>query len=50
MKRIYEHCKNDGYRLDEQIDRTTGAQANAKSLTWTYANVLRALHTRTTAN
>jgi hypothetical protein len=32
--------------MDEQIDKRTGVQASAESLTWTYANILHALHVR----
>jgi hypothetical protein len=47
MKRIYEHVKNDGGKIDEQIDRNTGKQGmSAESLTWSYANILRTLHYR----
>jgi len=46
MSRLWDHVKNDGGRIDEQIDRNTGAQASAESLTWSYANILHALHTR----
>jgi len=46
MSRLWEHVKDDGGRVDEQIDRNTGAQASAQSLTWSYANTLHALHTR----
>ncbi len=33
-------------RIDEQIDKFTGAQASAAGLTWSYANILHALHVR----
>lgn len=46
LQRIFQHVKNDGYRIDEQIDRWNGKQANARSLTWSYANLLRTLHLR----
>merc|ERR1711997_1255725 len=46
MTRLWERVKDDGGRVDEQIDRNTGAQASAESLTWSYANTLHALHTR----
>lgn len=46
MDKIYQSVKNDGFRLDEQIDRDSGSQKSAQSLTWSYANVLRALKTR----
>ena len=46
MSRLWDHVKNDDGRIDEQIDRNTGAQASAQGLTWSYANILHALHTR----
>ncbi|CAG0921493.1 unnamed protein product [Notodromas monacha] len=46
MNRMWEYVKNDGGRMDEQIDKNTGAQASAESLTWSYANILHAIHTR----
>lgn len=50
MDKIYQSVKNDGYRLDEQISRDTGSQKSAQSLTWSYANVLRALRVRNSLN
>merc|ERR1712013_252714 len=46
MSRLWDHVKDDGGRIDEQIDKYTGAQASAQALTWSYANILHALHTR----
>jgi hypothetical protein len=46
MARLYSHVKNEEGRIDEQIDRETGAQKSAKTLTWSHANVLHALHIR----
>lgn len=46
MTRLWTHVKDDGGEIDEQIDRETGAQKSAKNLTWSYANVLNALHVR----
>ena len=46
MFRLWEHVKDDGGRIDEQIDKNTGAQASAEGLTWSYANILHSLHTR----
>lgn len=46
MARLYSHIKDDGGRVDEQIDRETGVQKSAKTLTWSHANVLHALHIR----
>ena len=33
-------------QVDEQIDKHTGLQASAEHLTWSYANILHALHIR----
>jgi len=44
MTRIFHHVQNSDHQIDEQIDRNTGVQTNAKSLTWSYANLVRALH------
>lgn len=46
MKRIYNHVKDKDGMVDEQIDRDTGVQKSAFSLTWSYANLLSALHFR----
>ena len=35
--------QDDGGRVDEQIDKNTGAQVSAQALTWSYANV-RTIH------
>jgi hypothetical protein len=32
--------------VDEQIDKVQGGQVSAKGLTWSYANILHALHVR----
>lgn len=50
MYRVWQHVKNDDGRIDEQIDKNTGAQASAKSLTWSLANVLHALKVRDQAS
>jgi GH15 family glucan-1,4-alpha-glucosidase len=50
MDKIYQSVKTDNFRLDEQIDRDSGNQKSAQSLTWSYANVLRALKTRNGIN
>merc|ERR1719295_617122 len=42
MTRLWMHVKDDGGRVDEQIDKNTGAQTSAQALTWSYANVLHA--------
>lgn len=46
LYRIWYHVKPEGGRIDEQIDKNSGKQASAKGLTWSYANILHALHTR----
>ena len=46
MTRLWSYVKDDGGRIDEQIDKNSGAQTSAAALTWSYANILHALHTR----
>jgi len=46
MSRLWKYVKNDDGRIDEQIDKSTGAQKSAKGLTWSYANLLHAIKTR----
>jgi len=46
MNRLWTYVKDDGGRIDEQIDRNTGVQASAEGLTWSYANILHSLHVR----
>ena len=46
MTRLWHCVKDDKGRIDEQIDKVLGFQLSAKSLTWSYANILHALHTR----
>ena len=46
LTRLHNHNKADGGKVDEQIDKYTGKQASAENLTWSYANILHALHTR----
>ena len=60
MSRLWSYVKEDGGRIDEQIDKHTGggwrlflsfiynlgAQTSAAALTWSYANILHSLHTR----
>lgn len=48
LARVYSHVKNDDGRIDEQIDKETGAQISAKTLTWSHANILHALKVRKT--
>ena len=42
LARVSRHMPEDG-RLDEQWDRTTGFQASARDLTWSYASLVTAL-------
>lgn len=46
MLRLRSHVAGDNFHLDEQIDRNTGAQMSAEDLTWSYAEVLNAMHWR----
>jgi glucoamylase len=46
LARLYERVSGDGGRVDEQMDKVSGGQVSAKGLTWSYANILHALHTR----
>ena len=49
LTRLWICVKNDNGRIDEQIDKVLGTQVSAKSLTWSYANILHALHSRNSA-
>lgn len=49
MYRLFQHVKSDGGHISEQIGRNSGAQASAKDLTWSFANVLSAMKTRAKA-
>jgi glucoamylase len=46
MYRLYQKVKGDNGHISEQIDRNSGAQKNAKDLTWSYANILSAMKER----
>lgn len=46
MLRLREHVVKDQGHLAEQIDRNTGVQTSAENLTWSYAEVLNAMHQR----
>jgi glucoamylase len=46
MLRLRAHVSADGFHLDEQMDRNTGAQMSAEDLTWSYAEVLNAMNWR----
>lgn len=49
MYRLYQHVKNDGGHIAEQISKTSGQQVSANDLTWSYANILSAIKTRKSA-
>ena len=40
---LHEYVERDLPRVDEQIDKSSGAQISAQSLTWSYANILHAM-------
>mmetsp|Transcript_30110 Transcript_30110/g.32819 ORF Transcript_30110/g.32819 Transcript_30110/m.32819 type:complete len:507 (+) Transcript_30110:78-1598(+) len=46
LLRLRAHVAGDNFHLDEQIDRNTGVQMSAEDLTWSYAEVLNAMHWR----
>lgn len=46
LTRLRSHVTARGFHLDEQIDRSTGSQTSAQDLTWSYAEVLNAMHQR----
>jgi glucoamylase len=46
LNRVYQHVKSDGGHIYEQISRSNGSQLSAKDLTWSFANILTALHYR----
>lgn len=46
LLRLRSHVTARQFHLDEQIDRNTGAQVSAQDLTWSYAEVLNAMHQR----
>ena len=46
MYRLYQHVKNDGGHIAEQIDRNSGVQKSADDLTWSFANILSAMAER----
>jgi glucoamylase len=48
LNRLYKYVKNDDGHIAEQIAKNSGAQTSAKDLTWSFANVLSALHYRNT--
>ncbi len=46
LLRIRAHTESYNFCFYEQINKDTGVQLNAKDLTWSYAEVLNAMHTR----
>jgi len=46
LLRIKAHVEGDGWHLYEQLHKSTGAQYNARDITWSYAEVLLALRER----
>eukprot|EP01127_Copromyxa_protea_P012578 TRINITY_DN3302_c0_g1_i1.p1 TRINITY_DN3302_c0_g1~~TRINITY_DN3302_c0_g1_i1.p1 ORF type:complete len:503 (+),score=114.35 TRINITY_DN3302_c0_g1_i1:19-1527(+) len=46
LNRIAYHVAGDNFHLAEQIDKDSGFQKSATDLTWSYANVLKAMHIR----
>ena len=49
MYRLYQHVKDDGGHIAQQIGRNDGKQTSAKDLTWSYANLLSAIKARAEA-
>lgn len=46
LYRLHYHVQDAQYVVTEQMDKNTGMQVSAKGLTWSYANILNALHYR----
>lgn len=46
LLRVRHHVEPDGFHLAEQIDRNTGVQISALNLTWSYAETLSAMDSR----
>jgi len=46
MTALWRHVQDAGGRIDEQIDKFNGGQVSAEGLTWSYANILHAMHVR----
>jgi len=46
LQRIAYHVAGGGFHLSEQLDRNTGYEKSATDLTWSYANVLKAMYVR----
>ena len=50
LQRVRYHTEGDGFHLFEQMNRGTGYQMSAEDLTWSYAEVLNAMHSRDVYN
>jgi len=48
MERIRYHIAGNDFHMMEQIDANSGVQMSAKDLTWSYAEVIKAVHARNT--
>ena len=46
LTRLRGHVDDNNFHLTEQMDENTGAQMSAEDLTWSYAEVLNAMHSR----
>jgi len=46
LDRIRYHVESYGFHLSEQLDKNTGVEVSATDLTWSYANVLKAMYYR----
>lgn len=46
LERIKYHTQQDGLHMKEQIDKNTGEQVSAANLTWSYAEVIKAVYYR----
>ena len=46
MGRLRRHVEAEGFHLAEQISESSGVQMSAEDLTWSYAEVLNAMHSR----
>lgn len=48
LYRLYKYVKDDNGHIYEQISKTNGKQTSAVDLTWSFANIMSALHYRNT--
>ena len=49
LYRVRYHVQSYGFHLSEQLDRNTGAELSATDLTWSYAELFKALLARSKA-